>query len=236
MTESSLLDKAYTLRQEGKFKESYDTLYQAAEVAGDPMEKASVLLAAVTDLLSLENVELAKTQLETIKGLLVDLDASPTSDQEQRLRLNLGVELQEALIMAGDTVSKEKTEDALAAFDALITRYGSSLDASYLKDIKHTIYAERAFVLADLGLFEESLPILQELEGSLSENPSVVFYLGYCRGLPKITSWHGRRWKRRLPWGSQGILNFALIGLLEALFVRQATLGLRELSWSGLGP
>jgi tetratricopeptide (TPR) repeat protein len=181
MTDSSLLDKAYALRQEGKFKESYDTLCEAARIADDPMEQASALIGGITDLLSLGDIALAKKQLQTIKGILADSNSSPTLDQDQRIRINLEAELQEALIVVAETVSRDKTKEALATFDSLIKKYGSSLEAPYLKDIKETIYAERAFILADLGFPSEALPVLQELEASYSKNPAVLFYLGYCQ-------------------------------------------------------
>jgi tetratricopeptide (TPR) repeat protein len=180
MTESTLWDKAYALRQEGKFKEAYDVLCEIATGGRDPMEKASALLGGITDLITLKDFRSACKQLETIKSILARSDATPTLNQDQRLRLNAEADLQEALIAVAQAFTEEQQKETLAAFDSMIKKYGPSLDVPFLKDIKEAIYGERAFILADLGFFTEALPALQEVEVSHPKNSSVIFYLGYC--------------------------------------------------------
>jgi tetratricopeptide (TPR) repeat protein len=177
----SLLDKAWPLRKGGEFRASYEILLEAANLASDPMEKASALIAGVTDLLSLQEIEWAKKQLSIVKSILADPRSRSTSDEDERTRLNLGAELQEALI----AVAEGRQKEALAAFDFLLKTYKTKLEVSYFRDIRETVLAERAFLFADLGAFDEALPVLEKLEPSQFNNSSVILYWATATGHPK---------------------------------------------------
>jgi tetratricopeptide (TPR) repeat protein len=173
MTKTTVSDTAYALLRRRKFKESYDSFCKAADAAETQTEKATMLLGSVNALLGLRELHLAEQELERVRDIVSRFDTDLVSD-ERLQKLTAGIELHDAMLAAAE----EKQTEALRSFDSIVEKY--DLDDPNFADIRDAVYGERAFLLADLGLCAEALPTLQKLEPSQSENPSVIFYLGFC--------------------------------------------------------
>jgi Tfp pilus assembly protein PilF len=74
ITNSRLLDNACDLREQGKFREAYEEFLRAANNTDSVLEKAGILLNAVTNLTQTGDFETGRTRLDNIRKLLSPLN------------------------------------------------------------------------------------------------------------------------------------------------------------------
>ena len=97
MTNSQLLDHAVALRSEGKFQEAYDIFLAVANNTGAVLEKAGILLNAVTNLTQLHNFQSACTQLASVRWRVRGGEAAARgrgSLVRRRARARLGIPIE----------------------------------------------------------------------------------------------------------------------------------------------
>jgi len=70
MENSDLLRTAYALRDKGEYKKALDIFVGIADQQENPLERAGMLLNIVNTLPNSGQLELAKTQLESVRSLL----------------------------------------------------------------------------------------------------------------------------------------------------------------------
>jgi tetratricopeptide (TPR) repeat protein len=73
--------------------------------------------------------------------------------------------------------AERKDEEALAALSAILKKYRSHIHDESVHTLYNTTRTRYAFLLADLGRYQEARPILESL--SEPKTPQNLFYLGY---------------------------------------------------------
>jgi tetratricopeptide (TPR) repeat protein len=170
--------KACQLREEGKLREAIDEFFRIVEVTEDPIDKAGVLVYAAATLRELGDYDDAMQQLSVAKNFVRSFgDSRSNLTSDYRLRqLEVLLDFEEADIWR----FMGRNEEALAKFNASLKKYGESLHEPEFRDMYEMIQTRRAFLLADLGRWKESLPILEETESSEELREGTLFYLGHC--------------------------------------------------------
>jgi len=75
-----LLDHACDLREQGKFRQAYEEFLRAANNTDSILEKAGILLNAVTNLTQIGDFETGRIQLDKAKELLSVLNPVNLTD------------------------------------------------------------------------------------------------------------------------------------------------------------
>jgi tetratricopeptide (TPR) repeat protein len=173
-----IFDQAVALRQEGKYREAADLFLELARDTEDLFEKAGLLLNVTQALQAAGRRDLAKNQLAAVRELLFRTADAVLSgaDEENRRRLQIGVELEDARISA----AQDKLQEAMAKLNGILANHQSELLKASFADIYQAVQRDRAFLLADSGSCEESLPILEELDSTDPHDRWTLFYLGHC--------------------------------------------------------
>jgi tetratricopeptide (TPR) repeat protein len=199
MTNSQLLDHACTLRDQGKFREARDAFLAAAKNTDNILEKAGILLNAVTTLREPNELELARKQLDTVRELLSDIKMSSLgpSDQDELIRLTVGVEVEEAEIWS----DQGQVEGAVKKMTKILQDYEPQLRQGRLIAVSDYVQMRRAFLWAEMGWFEKAKPRLEELESRQHGNPTFLFYLGRCYMVTKEFLKAQQRFERAISLG-----------------------------------
>ncbi len=174
-------EHACLLKEQGKLRESSEEFIKIADTAGDPVDKASALVYAAAALKMFGEFEKAKVQLICIGEILVNLSASGknTSVDERTTWLEIAFGFTDADI---DRL-EGRADDALSKFQHLLSRFSTQLRQGEYHSDYEMIQTRRAFILADLGRWNEALPILEEAESFEPESGLdgwLDFYLGHC--------------------------------------------------------
>ena len=121
MTDLQLLDKAYALREEGKFREAYGLFMLAANQTDNPLKKAVILLNAATNLTQFDEQERSRNQLNQIRKLLGSMNLSEFSkdEQDEFVRVTVGIEIEETEVL----VTEGKIEAAIERLAATLARF-----------------------------------------------------------------------------------------------------------------
>lgn len=183
MNEPKFLN-ACQLRDEGKFTEACHEFIQLAEGEADPLDKAGALVYAANTLEISGQVEAATTKLSEAQALMETLPKSAADEKFEAVELFLDYEAATLLWLRG-----ENLEGALNKFESAIKKHG--LEAAFNKhhltpkdihsrDFFEAIQIRRAFILADLGRWQEALPILEGVGSPREYKEGVTFYLGHC--------------------------------------------------------
>lgn len=142
----------------------------------DPTDKAAAMLYAAASLKMAGEFEPARQQMKVAREILTNIRQSDTSTNERTVWLGIAIGFEEADIdrTAG------RSEEALSKFRDLLSRFAVQLrHPSYHSDYE-MIQTRRAFMLADLGRWNDALRILEEAESFEQDKGSINFYLGYC--------------------------------------------------------
>lgn len=170
------LQRACELVDEGKYTEAYDQFIQLAESTPDPLERAWPLIYAANTLQTLGRPEAATAQLSAARTLIEEQRASRSaSDEFAAAESFLDFEDANLSWLRGDNL-----ETPLNRFDAALTKHRSALKDPRARGLYEAIQIRRAFILADLGRWKESLPILQEINSPQECVEGIAFYLGHC--------------------------------------------------------
>ncbi len=206
MINSQLLDHACALRDQGKFGEAYDEFLRAANHTDSILEKAGILLNAVTTLTQSGKYELARKHLDTVRGLLSDrkMGSLGPSEQNEFIGITVSVEVEEAEILT----SEGRFEEAIKKFTDTLKQYEQQLKERGLFEISDDVQMRRAFLWADMGSFEKAKPSLEELEYRQSENPLFLFYLGHCYVVTKDSSRARQKLEKAISIGMKPQLAF----------------------------
>jgi len=173
------LENANVLRDSGKFREAYEEFVGLAENTEDPFDKAWLLLNAAATLRASGQHALARQQLDAIGNFNSISDSSNLEASRRAIRLlelEMGVEFEEATL----SEAEGRKEEALASLSALLIKYQENIKDPDVLDLYNTIRMRRAFLLADLGRFQEALPILKAANVLEPSKAQIVFYLGHC--------------------------------------------------------
>lgn len=178
MDKKTLLKEAMALRDQRKYKEAADILLSLANTTEDLFEKAGMLINLTHALKGSGRLDLAKSQLSAARELL----ALPpnavlgNADDENRRRLLIWAELEDARISEAES----GLQKALEGLNCILTNHQSELSKPGFAEIYQAVQRDRAFRLADLGSFQEALPILEEVDSADPHDRWTLFYLGYC--------------------------------------------------------
>jgi tetratricopeptide (TPR) repeat protein len=178
MQRKVLFQEAMTLRDQGKYKEAADLFLDLAKATDDLFEKAGMLLNLTHTLKASGSSGLAKTQLSAARELLsLPRNAAlGNADEENRRRLLIWAELEDARI----SVAENGEEDAVNRLDGILANHQSELSKPAFAEIYQAVQRDRAFMLADLGCFQEALLILEEVDSADPHDRWTLFYLGHC--------------------------------------------------------
>jgi tetratricopeptide (TPR) repeat protein len=181
------------LRDEGKLTEAYNEFSHLAENTADPFDKAGALLYAANTLELSGQVEAATAKIRAVRSLIEEHRTPMSVRDEKFAALELFLDYEDANLLWR---RGENPEAALNRFDATLKKH--KLDAANKKDSlapidRHSrdsyesIQIRRAFILADLGRWNEALPILEGIESPQEFREGVAFYLGLAIWLPMTT-------------------------------------------------
>jgi len=136
------------------------------------------VLYAAASLRAAGEFELARQQLSSIRQILPSLTVldQDSSTDERRVWLEIAIAFEEADIDR----TEGRTEEALARFQDLLSRFAAQLRQPTYHSDYEMVQTRRAFLLADLGRWVEALPILEQAESYEQSKESTYFYLGYC--------------------------------------------------------
>lgn len=178
MTDSQLLDRACALREEGKFREAYGLFMLAANQTDNALKKACILLNAATNLTQSHEQERSRNHLNQIRELLGTLNPSTLSQDEQDefIHVAVGIEIEEAEVL----VTEGKIEAAIEQLAATLEKFKAEIKEPRRIPIYDEINTRRAYILADLELFDEAIPRLEESEHRRNDDSIFLFYLGAC--------------------------------------------------------
>jgi len=176
MDEKRLLH-ACELVDAGKLAEAYDEFVQLAENTPDPIEKAWPLIYAANTLQTLGQEEAATAQLSAARALIETHRPSNPATNEMFAAAESFLDFEDANLswLRGDNL-----EAALNKFDAALTKHRSALKDPRARGLYEAIQIRRAFILADLGRWKESLPVLEEIKSPQEYVEGIAFYLGHC--------------------------------------------------------
>jgi tetratricopeptide (TPR) repeat protein len=171
------LQHACELVAEGKYTEAYHEFIQLAENTRDPLERAWPLIYAANTLQTLGRQEAATAQLSSARALIEEQRASRSASDEMFAAAESFLDFEDANLswLRGDNL-----EAALNRFDAALTKHRSALKDPRARGLYEAIQIRRAFILADLGRWKESLPILEEIKSPQEYLEGIAFYLGHC--------------------------------------------------------
>jgi len=98
------------------------------------------------------------------------------ADDENRRRLLIWAELEDARIVAAE----ERLQEALGSLSRILANHQSELSKPGFAEIFQAVQRDRAFLLTDMGSFQEALPLLEEVDLADPHDRWTLFYLGYC--------------------------------------------------------
>ena len=204
MKKSELLKHAAALREQSKFREAYDTFLSAADRTDNPLEKSAILLDVVTNLTLLGEYDTSRRQLKVIKEMLSGRDPEHLTQTEQNesLRVLVGIEIEEAEILAAEG----NIEGAIEKLAETIENFRLQLADPEFVRIYDDLRCRRAYFLADIDLFSKAIPILEEVENRHDDDSIFLFYLGQCYFRAKLLDKAQRKLERAINLASrQGI-------------------------------
>ena len=179
MLNSQRLEHAFVLLDQGNLEQAYHEFVSAADHTDIVLEKAGILLNAVSALRQPADLETARRQLGRVRELL-SVSSRDTvlssSDQDELIRLTVGAEVEEAELCA----QEGQLEKAIAKITSVLRDFETKLKERNLIDASDYAQMRRAFLWAEMGRFEKAEPRLEELETRQSQNPILLFYLGRC--------------------------------------------------------
>jgi tetratricopeptide (TPR) repeat protein len=181
MENSDPLRTACALRDKGKYKEALDIFASIADKQENPLEKAGMLLNIVNTLPSVDQVELAKTQLDSVRSLLSSpwaCDADHPLTQHHRY-LTMAADLEDARI----SEAEGKFKDAIGKIDRLRREFNADLQQAQFQELYWAIERERGFILATMGSTEAALRILEQVDVADPHDRFTLYYLGTCYSL-----------------------------------------------------
>lgn len=181
MKNSDPLRTACALRDKGKYKEALDIFVSIADKQENPLEKAGVLLNIVNMLPSVDAVELAKTQLDSVRSLISSHGDAMADHPFPRYRqyLTMAADLEDARI----SEAEGKFKDAIGKIDRLRREFNADLQEAEFQELHWAIERERGFILATMGSTEAALRILEEVDVADPHDRFTLYYLGTCYSL-----------------------------------------------------
>lgn len=170
--------KACELRDEGKLREAFDEFLGVAAGIDDPIDKAGVLLNAVTTLNVAGEYEEARRHLSAARLLVPSLAESLVEGQydDRLFKLQASLDFEDAEIFSFEG----RLEIALAKFDSILEKYGQRLQQLQFRETYEMVQSRRGFLRVDLGRWREALPVLEEAESFEGRKSEIYFYLGHC--------------------------------------------------------
>jgi len=178
MENSDLLRTAYALRDKGEYKKALDIFVGIADQQENPLERAGMLLNIVNTLPNSGQLELAKTQLESVRSLLSSSLARDSDHPYPRYHryLTILADLEDARICEAEG----KFNDAINKIDRLRTDYKVDLLKTQFQGLYWAIERERGFALAHIGSTEAALRILEQVDRADPHDRFTLYYLASC--------------------------------------------------------
>jgi len=178
------LQHACELVDEGKYTEAHHEFIQLAESTPDPFERAWPLIYAANTLQGLGQQEAATAQLSAARTLIEEQRASRSASDEMFAAAESFLDFEDANLswLRGDNL-----EVALNRFDTALTKHRSALKDPRARGLYEAIQIRRAFILADLGRWKESLPLLEEISRLRNTLRGLHSTWGTAVGLPTTT-------------------------------------------------
>jgi tetratricopeptide (TPR) repeat protein len=174
MDQERLLN-ACELVDEGKYSEAHTEFIQLAEDTPDPIEKAWALIYAANTLQALGQQEAAMIQLNAARTLLENHRPPISTKDEKFAAAESFLDLVDANLL---WLRGGNMEAALGKFDAALKKHKMALEDS--GSFQEAFLIRRAFILANLGRWNEALPVLEGIKSPQEYRGGVVYYLGHC--------------------------------------------------------
>src|SRR5262249_55923314 len=170
--------QACRLRDEGKLAEAYNDFIQLAETETNALDKARVLLYAANALRLSEKYEAATKKLVAARGLIKGYPLSNSTAAEKFADLELFLDFEDANLF---WLTSQHRQAVLDKFKAILRKHRLPVSRDPRShDAYEAIQTRRAFLLANLGRWQEALPILEGIESPREYEEGFAFYLGHC--------------------------------------------------------
>lgn len=176
MDEQRLL-KACELVDKGKYSEAHNEFIQLAENTPEPVEKAWPLIYAANTLQTLGEQEAATVQLSAARNLIEKHRPSISARDEKFAAVECFLDFVDANLV---WLRGGNQEAALNKFDAALKKHRLALKDPRPRGLHEAFQIRRAFILADLGRWKETLPILEGIKSPQEYREGIAFYLGHC--------------------------------------------------------
>ncbi|HYT23012.1 MAG TPA: hypothetical protein VEW05_22625 [Candidatus Polarisedimenticolia bacterium] len=161
----------------GKYTDAYNEFIQLAENTPDPLERAWPLIYAANTLQTLGQEEAATAQLSAARALIETHRPSNSATNEMFAAAESFLDFEDANLI---WLRGGSLEEALSRFNAALKKHRLALKDLRARGLYEAIQIRRAFILADLGRWKESLPILEEIKSPQEYREGIAFYLGHC--------------------------------------------------------
>lgn len=176
MDEQRLL-KACELVDKGKYSEAHNEFIQLAENTPEPLEKAWPLIYAANTLQALGEQEAATVQLSAARNLIEKHRPSISTRDEKFVAVECFLDFMDANLL---WLRGGNQPAALNRFDAALKKHRLALKDPGSRGLHEAFQIRRAFILADLGRWKETLPILEGIKSPHEYREGVAFYLAHC--------------------------------------------------------
>jgi hypothetical protein len=175
----------YRLRDEGKVMEAYNDFIQLAESETDALDKAGALIYAANALRLSAQYEAATKELRAARTLMEGYPLSNSAAAEKFADLELFLDFEDANLL---WLTDQNRQAALDKFEAILRKHRLPVSGDPRShDAYEAIQTRRAFLLANLGRWQEALPILEGIESPHEYEEGIAFYLGLAILLPGTT-------------------------------------------------
>jgi tetratricopeptide (TPR) repeat protein len=150
----------------------------AANNTDSILERAGILLNAVTNLTQSHDFETARIELDRVRELVVVLNPASLSplDQHELFGVTVGVDIEEAEISSAEG----QAERAIEKLAKIIDKYELEQKKSHFLEVYDDVKMRLAFLLTDTASFDKARLILESLKSRQQKNPIFLFYLGHC--------------------------------------------------------
>jgi tetratricopeptide (TPR) repeat protein len=172
---------AYSQHEAGHHREALKQLDDLAKELPDGEDKAGLLYHEVLWLVGLADLSVARSRLSEMKGLVASVSFAANSvidtrNPNSKLSLKIMAQFAEAKLL----MEEGDQRSALELLEDLTTKYPEALSAAEMQALTNEAQALRGIIRANLDLFAEAKPFLEQGIFPPGWEGLIAYYLGHC--------------------------------------------------------